>query len=155
MPVASCAISPACGAGSVRPPMPPFASSDWCSTMIGIITVMAVRITAAISTTSIFHGVPRSKCPALRSWMSEPEVQQAQHTTLATPSTAATPAAPFAPSASITRAARISAESVRPDTGWLDPPTSPTRYPPTADSTNPATVMMTAAASAEAALPVK
>ncbi len=35
MPLASCAISPACGAGSARPPMPPVARLASCSTMIG------------------------------------------------------------------------------------------------------------------------
>jgi hypothetical protein len=66
-------------------------------------------------------------CPTFRSWIRLPDTQMAQQTTAATPSTAPTPASPVTPRATISRAERISADSVSPETGWLDPPTIPTR----------------------------
>ena len=56
--------------------------------------------------------------------------------------------------ASITSAESTSAESVSPESGWFELPTSPTRYPPTAESRKPATVMIAAAIMAASQLPV-
>ena len=87
--------------------------------------------------------------------MSVPETEQAHATTEATPSTAATPAMPLAPMASITSAESTSAESVSPESGWFELPTSPARYPPTAERKNPETLMITAARIAASQLWVK
>src|ERR1700733_8471455 len=117
--------------------------------MMGPIKKNASKITDMISTTSIFQGVPPSKWPAFKSWIRDPETEQATQTTAATPSTAATPESPVTPMVSMTSAAMISAASVNPESGWLELPTNPTKYPPTAESRNPVTVMMTAATMAE------
>ena len=129
IPCASCAIRPACGAESSRSPMPmpPCLMLAWCSQSIGKTSTKAVVIVAMISAISIFLGVPPSRCPTLRSWIRLPETQIAQQTTAETPRTAPTPCRPVTPNATMSSAARISAESVRPETGWFDPPTRPTR----------------------------
>ena len=82
---------------------------------------------ATISATSIFQGVPPRMWPTFRSWIRLPETQIALQTTAATPSTAATPASPVTPKPTISSAERISVDSARPDTGWLELPTRPTR----------------------------
>ena len=85
--------------------------------MIGSSRKKETALTLKTSTSSIFQGVPPSKCPAFKSWIRLPETQQAQQTTEATPSTAATPPSPVAPIAIITSAAITSAQSVSPETG--------------------------------------
>ena len=89
MPVASCAIRPAWGAASCSPPMPP--GTPACRKTIGQMSTKATRTVEIISATSIFHGVPPSRCPTFRSWIMSPAIADAQQTTAATPSTAATP----------------------------------------------------------------
>ncbi len=125
IPFASCAISPACGAGNARPPMPPVSRFASCSAMIGAIRKKASSTTVTISTTCIFHGVPPSRCPAFRSWISDPETLHAHATTAATPSTAATPGAPVTPMAVNSSADSTNADSVSPDSGWFEHPTNP------------------------------
>ena len=59
--------------------------------------------------------------------VSDPDTQ----TTAATPSTAATPDKPDTPSDTISNAAIIKVESVRPEIGLFDDPIMPTRLPDT------------------------
>ena len=129
IPWASWAIRPAWGADRARSPMPMppcLMLASW-SHNIGKTSTKEVVTVAMISAHSILRGVPPSMTPTFRSWIRLPETQIAQQTTAATPSTAPTPARPVTPKATISRAARMRAESVRPETGWFDPPTRPTR----------------------------
>ena len=99
--------------------------------------------------------MPPSRWPAFKSWISEPETEHATQTTAATPSTAATPARPVTPMVTISSAEISSADRVSPDSGWFELPTMPTRYPPTAESTNPVTDITSAATIAGIHPPVK
>ena len=58
------------------------------------------------------------------------------------------PGSPVTPIHTMTNAATISVERVRPEMGWLVPPTNPTSQPPTAENRKPVRVMITAARSA-------
>ncbi len=157
IPWAIWAMRPACGAGSAGSPipMPPWRMLPSWRITIGKTSTNEVTTVATISATSIFQGVPPRICPTFRSWMRLPETQQAQQTTAATPSTAPTPASPVTPKPTISRAATISVERARPETGWFEPPTRPTRYPPTAENRKPVTIITTAATAAPTTLWLK
>ena len=94
-------------------------------------------------------------CPTLRSWSISPATAEETHTTAATPSTAATPDMPETPIETISSAAMISVESVRPETGLLEEPINPTRLPETAAKKNPSMIMTTAATMAPERMPAK
>ncbi len=129
MPCAICAIKPACGAGSWGSPMPmpPPRMLLWCRIAIGNTSTNEVTTVATISATCIFHGVAPRMCPTFRSWIRLPETQTALLTTAATPSTAATPRRPVTPKPTISSAERMSVDNARPETGWFELPTRPTR----------------------------
>src|SRR5438309_1700413 len=99
----------------------------------------------------ILEGVPPRMCPTLRSCSISPATADDTQITAATPNTAATPPVPETPSATINRAAMTSVQSVSPETGLLEEPIMPTRFPETAAKKNP-TITMTPAATREPAM---
>ncbi len=129
IPWAIWAMRPAWGAGSARSPipMPPMRMLPSWRITIGKTRTKEVATVATISATCIFHGVAPRIWPTLRSWMRLPETHTAQQTTAATPRTAPTPLSPVTPKATISRAARMRVDRARPETGWFEPPTRPTR----------------------------
>jgi hypothetical protein len=103
----------------------------------------------------IFQGVPPRMWPTLRSCSISPATAEETQTTAATPRTAATPSTPFTPTTTIVSAATIVVARVRPDTGLLEDPMRPTRFPDTAAKKNPVMSMTMAAKSAPVRVPVK
>src|SRR3954470_10026866 len=93
----------------------------------------------------MFRGGPPKMKPTLKSWSSSPATADETQTTAATPRTAATPPAPETPRATIKRAAIISVERVRPETGLLDDPMRPHRLPDTVAKKKPSINMVVAA----------
>src|ERR1700677_1142276 len=91
------------------------------------------------------RGVPPRMYPALKSCISSPAPADETQTTAATASTTATPPGPPTPSATISTAAMINVESVRPEMGLFDEPITPTRLPETVAKKNP-TINITIAA---------
>ena len=89
-------------------------------------------------------------CPTLRSCNISPATAEETQTTAAMPSTAVTPPAPETPRATISRAAITSVQSVNPDTGLLEEPIIPTRFPETAAKKKPSTIITSAATTAPA-----
>ena len=89
----------------------------------------------------------------MKSCSSSPATADDTQTTAATPSTAITPLVPETPSDTISSAAMISVESVRPEIGLFDEPITPTRYPETVAKKKPMTSITTAAAMPPATLP--
>src|ERR1700733_11639665 len=83
--------------------------------------------------------------PTLKSCNNSPATAAETQTTAATPNTVATPEIPWTPSATISSAAIIKVESVRPEIGLLDEPINPTRFPDTVAKINPTTSITTAA----------
>src|SRR5438093_380489 len=120
--------------------------------VIGSTRTKEVQTTAMISATSIVHGVPPRSWPTLRSWMISPPSDVAQQATAATASTAITPPGPVTPIVTRSRAATIRLESARPEIGLAEEPMTPTRYPATAEKTNPVIVIAIAATNAPARL---
>src|SRR5579863_3543728 len=90
------------------------------------------------------RGVPPKMYPALKSCKSSPATAEETHTTAATPSTTATPPGPETPKATISSAAIIKVESVRPEMGLLEEPIMPTRFPDTVAKKNPTSSIATA-----------
>ena len=103
----------------------------------------------------MYLGVPPRMWPTFRSWSISPATAEETQTTAATPSTAATPDMPDTPMETISSAATIRVDSVRPDTGLLDEPIMPTRLPDTAAKKNPRTIITTAATMAPESMPAK
>src|SRR4029077_20589514 len=93
--------------------------------------------------------------PTLRSCSISPATAEDTQTTAATPSTAATPLMPDTPIATINSAAMISVQSVSPDTGLLEEPIIPTKFPDTAAKKKPTTIMTIAAVIAPLNVPEK
>src|ERR1700683_2251690 len=93
----------------------------------------------------MLRGVPPMMYPTLKSCSSSPATALETQTTAATPNTAITPPVPETPSATISSAAIITVESVRPEIGLFDEQITPTRYPETVAKQNPTTNMTTAA----------
>src|SRR5712691_9381406 len=105
------------------------------------------------STIWIVRGVPPRMYPTLKSCNSSPATADETQTTAATPSTAMTPLVPETPNETISSAAMIRVDSVRPEIGLLDEPITPTRYPETVAKKKPVTSMTTAAAIPPPSLP--
>src|SRR4051812_20412882 len=91
--------------------------------------------------------------PTLKSCSISPATDEETHTTAATPSTTATPEPPETPSATMRREAISKVERVSPETGLLEEPMNPTRFPDTVAKKNPTTSMTTAARRAGQTVP--
>src|SRR5262250_2665999 len=93
-------------------------------------------------------GVPPRMYPTLKSWSSSPATAAETHTTAATPKTAATPDTPETPSETISSAAMIKVDSVKPEIGLLEEPIIPTRLPETVAKKKPTMIITIAASTA-------
>src|SRR4029079_9403153 len=91
------------------------------------------------------RGVPPRMYPTLKSCSNSPATAADTQTTAATPSTAATPDKPDTPSDTISNAAIIKVESVRPEIGLFEDPIIPTRLPETVAKKKPTMIITTAA----------
>ena len=107
------------------------------------------------SPSCIFAGVPPRMWPTFKSCSISPATAEDTQTTAATPSTAATPLIPDTPMATISKAAIINVQRVSPETGLLEEPIIPTRFPETAAKKKPTTIMTTAAVMAPLRVPEK
>ena len=107
--------------------MPPCLMLPKWSTITGKYITRLAQSTAISSTIWIDRGVPPRIQPTLKSWSSSPATAEETQTTVATPSTATTPLDPDTPRATISRAAMISVDSVRPEIGLFEEPIRPTR----------------------------
>src|SRR5882672_3830460 len=86
--------------------------------------------------------------PTLKSCSNSPATDDETQTTAATPNTTATPFPPETPSETMRSAAISNVERVRPETGLLDEPMNPTRFPETVAKKKPTISMTTAAKTA-------
>src|ERR1700692_3749701 len=114
----------------------------------------ALATTPTQSITCWRQGVAPTSCPALRSCRLYPATAAALHTTAPMNTTATAPIADLPPTIHMrTREANRMVQIVMPETGLFDDPTRPAMSPLTEENKNPATIMMTAMASATPMLP--
>src|SRR5579875_1273012 len=101
----------------------------------------------------MLRGVPPRMYPTLKSCSSSPATEDETQTTAATPSTAATPPSPETPSDTMSSAATINVDRIKPETGLLEEPIRPQRLPETVAKKKPRISMTIAAVKPPASCP--